>query len=291
MSSHWLVGVLALLSALGLACSDSQPAEVARAATPSPTLTTVAALGTPAPEPTDTPTPTPEPTETPTATPEPAATATPTPTATATPMPTNTPTPTATSTATPTLTPTPTPVPIALAGRGQQASSKFDLNEGLTVFSMTHTGQSNFAIWLMDSQGNSVDLLVNEIGPFDGSKAVGVRRTGTYLLDVSADMDWTVLITQPPASTDLEPPFTLAGRGQQASALFNLTSGLTMFRMEHDGQSNFAIWLMDSRGNSVDLLVNEIGPFDGSIAVGIRQPGAFLLDISADGEWSVVVEQ
>lgn len=62
---------------------------------------------------------------------------------------------------------------------------------------MNHTGSSNFAIWLIDSNGDKVELLVNEIGVFDGSKAVGIALTGDYLLDVTASSNWSVNITQP----------------------------------------------------------------------------------------------
>lgn len=105
-------------------------------------------------------------------------------------------TPTRASAGTPLPSPTPTPVPepIRLSGRGQQASSQFHLNQGLTVFKMTHDGRSNFNITLLDSQGQRVDLLVNEIGSFDGSKAVGISQPGTYILDISADGNWTVTI-------------------------------------------------------------------------------------------------
>ncbi|HJH28005.1 MAG TPA: hypothetical protein C5S37_14865 [Methanophagales archaeon] len=128
----------------------------------------------------ETPVPTPSPTATPlpktTPTPE-APTATPTsePTATLTPTPTPTPTPE------PTPAQEPTPEPIALSGTGQEATSKFPLEKGLSIFRMTHDGDSNFAVWLLDGEGDKIELLVNEIGEFDGSKAVSIRNRGVYL--------------------------------------------------------------------------------------------------------------
>ena len=114
---------------------------------------------------------------------------TPPPTATILPKTTPTPVvPTAIST------PEPTPKPIALSGRGQEATSKFSLEKGLSIFKMTHDGDSNFAIWLLDDEGDNVDLLVNEIGDFDGSKAVSIRKGGIYLLDISADGNWKISI-------------------------------------------------------------------------------------------------
>lgn len=268
----------------------AQLTTLAMSATPTPTHT-LAPTDTPTPRPTQTPikthTPTPTP-GTPTATFTPTATRTPkptpTPTYTATPKPTPTPLP-------PTPTTPPTPSPLVFSGRGQQFSSKFPLASGLAIFRMRHNGGSNFAIWLLDDMGNNVELLVNEIGPFDGAKAVGIQQGGTHLLDITADGDWTVSIEEPRPTSAPSGPQTFIGHGQQVSPFFTLGEGLTTFGMAHDGTSNFAIWLLDWRGDWVELLVNEIGPFDGGKAVGIWQGGIYLLDITADGSWSVLVEQ
>ena len=62
------------------------------------------------------------------------------------------------------------------------------------------------------------------------------------------------------------PPQMYTGHGQHFSLFFTLASGLITSDMEHDGASNFAVWLLDDQGNHVDLLANEIGNFDGRIA-------------------------
>ena len=173
---------------------------------------------------------------------------------------------------------------------GQQASSKFNLNQGLSIFSMTHDGSSHFSIWLLDNSGNKTELLVNDLGSFDGSKAVGISDAGVYILDISADNNWNVVITQPTPDTEMALPLTLSAKGQQASQFFKLNSGLTTFKMTHDGSSHFSIWLLDSSGNKTELLVNDVGSFDGSKAVGISDAGVYVLDISADGNWTVNIE-
>lgn len=88
------------------------------------------------------------------------------------------------------------PEPIKLAGIGQKATNKFTLHKGLAVFKMTHDGARNISMELMDSKGGLVSLLVNEIGAFDGSKAVQIETDGEYLIDVSADGNWTISIQQ-----------------------------------------------------------------------------------------------
>ena len=183
-----------------------------------------------------------------------------------------------------------TPESITLSGTGQQASEMFYLDEGLVIFEMTHDGDGYFGIWLLDDEGDRIDLLVNEGGEFDGSKAVGINKAGIYLLDISADGNWTITIEQPRPSTAPPVPKTLNGTGQQASEMFYLDEGLVIFEMTHDGDGYFGIWLLDDEGDRIDLLVNEGGEFDGSKAVGINKAGIYLLDISADGNWEISIE-
>ena len=184
----------------------------------------------------------------------------------------------------------PEPAPIELSGTSQQATQKFTLESGLSIFKMTHIGTSNFAITLMDSDGQRVELLVNEIGKFDGAKAVGIAKKGEYILDVSANGTWTIKVEQPRPTTAESKPKTFTGTGQQVSPFVKLDKGLTTFKLKHTGKSNFAVLLIDKNGNREELLVNEIGDFDGSKAVGISRSGIYLLDISADGAWTISVE-
>ena len=86
------------------------------------------------------------------------------------------------------------PSPIDIPGKGMEATSKFKLEEGLAIFEMKHHGSSNFIIALLDSQGNRVESLVNEIGRFDGSKAIKIDDAGVYLLTIDADGEWEVSI-------------------------------------------------------------------------------------------------
>ena len=189
-----------------------------------------------------------------------------------------------------TTTPMIEPEPITFSGTGQEATSKFKLEKGLSIFEMTHDGSHNFIVWLLDSNGNNVELLANEIGSFDGSTAVGIVTAGYYLLDINADGGWSVNIQQPRPSSAPKIPTTLTGSGNTASEMFYLDAGLVRFGMTHDGSHNFIVWLLDSKGNNEELLVNEIGSFDGSKAIGVTKSGIYLLDISADGNWQISIE-
>ncbi len=143
---------------------------------------------------------------------------------------------------------------------------------------------------LLDGNGERVDLLVNEIGSFNGSKAVRIDSDGEFVLDITASGSWTVKIEQPRPKSAPGIPKTLSGKGQQASEFIDLDSGLKTFKMTHSGQSNFAVMLLDNEGHRVDLLVNEIGSFDGSKAIGVSSSGIYILDITADGDWTISIE-
>lgn len=186
--------------------------------------------------------------------------------------------------------PIPEPSPIELSGTGQKATEKFTLENGLSIFTMTYTGSSNFAIKLLDNNGKMVDLLANEIGNFSGSKAVGITSKGEYLLDVTASGKWTVSIKQPRPTSAESKPQALTGKGQQASKFIKLENGLTTFKLKHTGSSNFAVTLLDKNGNLKELLANEIGNFDGSKATGVNTSGIYLLNITADGNWTINIE-
>ena len=178
--------------------------------------------------------------------------------------------------------------PINLTGAGQQASQKFTLEEGLSIFSLTHTGNENFIVWLLDGDGQKIKLLVNTIGLSNASlsEAVGIDKKGEYLLDIYTNGEWSVEIEQPrPSVADTDSRF-FTGTGNQVSPFFKLDKGLVIFKLTHAGIANFIVWLIDSNGQSVELLVNEIGEFNGTKAVGINQSGLYLLNITAeDSTW------
>lgn len=181
------------------------------------------------------------------------------------------------------------PEPITLSGVGQQATNKFTLTKGLSVFKMSHKGSANWAPKLLNSNGDYVDLLANDIGSFDGSKAVGIKKEGEYVLDVTANGNWTIVIEQSRAA---EAPTTksFSGDSQQATELFKLEKGLKTFKMTHKGSANWAPQLLDKDGNYIELLANDIGPFDGSKAVKISRDGLYLLNVTANGDWTITIE-
>ena len=83
------------------------------------------------------------------------------------------------------------------------------------------------------------------------------------------------------------PEQRLSGTGQQASPRLQLFEGLYVVRLTHSGSGHFGAWLLDSSGDKVELLANTSDDFTGSKAVRVPRSGQYLVDVSADGPWTI----
>ena len=86
---------------------------------------------------------------------------------------------------------------ISLSGKGRQATEKFRLEPGICLFDISHDGSSNLVIKLLDMNGKEIDTVFNQIGAFNGERAINIPRGGECLLDVEADGNWKADIRQP----------------------------------------------------------------------------------------------
>lgn len=77
--------------------------------------------------------------------------------------------------------------PGNVSGKGDFVLSVNGVIEGFAISTITHNGDSNFAVW---AYGEAVrDLLVNEIGSYTGEV---LWPSGTSLLEITADGKWTI---------------------------------------------------------------------------------------------------
>jgi hypothetical protein len=83
---------------------------------------------------------------------------------------------------------------IQFLGAGDDVKSFTVTGTGLKIFSMSYSGNQNFNIRLLDSEGNLVELLANEVGSYNGEKTVKldagkytlyINTTGPWWLDIS----------------------------------------------------------------------------------------------------------
>jgi hypothetical protein len=191
---------------------------------------------------------------------------------------------------------------VTYSGTGDKVSEKFQLQAGVTIFHMTHSGSSNFAVTLYNDTGNYEELLANEIGAYDGAQMVGVKdgniigtEPGQHYLQIEADGAWTIVIEQPRVASGAALPQTLTGSGPDVAIPIQLTSGVALFNMTHSGSSNFIVTLYADDGDYVDILANEIGAYSGEKSVTVNggllnaSPGIHWVSIDADGDWSIKI--
>lgn len=96
------------------------------------------------------------------------------------------------------------------------------------------------------------------------------------------------------------PPPLIQFKGEHDSTtdMFSLRSGIAVFDMHYNGDSNFSAELLDKNGSEVDLLANEIGNYSGTKAIGVYAdnimgaiPGKYLMNITGKGAWNIIVSQ
>lgn len=188
----------------------------------------------------------------------------------------------ATSTTTTESPTTTTTLPEVLAegeGSGDDVV-EIDIPGDAAIVELTHSGSSNFAVWSLGANFDQIDLLVNEIGDYSGVRPiqflVGEEVSG---LEITAGGDWAYTIKPLVYAPSATCRFT--GIGDSVVLVTNFQGSGGTATLTNTGDGNFAIW---AYGDDRDLLVNEIGPYEGTIRV---PSGLFIWDIAAVGEWTV----
>jgi hypothetical protein len=177
------------------------------------------------------------------------------------------------------------------SGSGQVVTDSFGAAR-FTAFVYEHDGESNFIVELIDdASGETVDILVNEIGSVAGAVGVGLSES-QYILDVDADGDWAIDIGEPDAP-DGEwgmPPATITDERPDVYGEVEIDGRVTVTG-EHTGESNFIVsaWdEMNTRPFPDEVIFNEIGDFEGETSE--RLSGVFYLTVDADGPYQISIE-
>ena len=144
-----------------------------------------------------------------------------------------------------------------------------------------NTGSGNFVIDVLDDSNQSTgDLLVNEIGTYEGATAYGINSFGeASSLKVTSDGNWNITIEPISAAPELEPTGT-------GDAAFLYTGPPTQLTATYNGDSNFVVY-EDTDEFSMGLLINEIGAYEGTVPL---SAGPSLLTVNADGKWSLTTD-
>lgn len=79
---------------------------------------------------------------------------------------------------------------------------------------------------------------------------------------------------------------------------FNLSEGIAVFDIRHDGTGGFSVELLNSQGRSQQLIVDTEGRYSGIVGSGVNEdsvsgpaPGPHTLRVEASGAWEVEISQ
>jgi len=183
------------------------------------------------------------------------------------------------------------PVPVPTAGAMRPTAPTETVYEGtgtqvlaielpdpaeVAVATVTHSGESNFAIWELDEDLSQVALAVNTIGDYTGTVPLNLTAdVTTTSLEITADGSWRIEVR--PILDIRFFDTEVAGTGDDVVAYLGETQVVSL---AHEGDSNFAVW---SHGEESELVVNEIGAYNATVPL----PGPAILVITANGPWSI----
>lgn len=150
------------------------------------------------------------------------------------------------------------------------------------IVTATHEGTSNFALTVLDENNESTaELLVNTIASYSGTTAWGISALGEGArIQVKADGAWTLSI-QPMGAA---PALAEDGTGDGVFLYDGAAASLTA---THDGERNFMISEETTKAFHIGLLVNEIGPYEGTVPL---SAGPSVITVGADGGWTLTVD-
>ena len=124
------------------------------------------------------------------------------------------------------------------------------------------------------------------------STAVSVAATEPAADPTATEQPAEPTATPEPASAEVTEPITFSGIGKLVTDPFELTEPIVVAKYTHDGTANFIVTLINQEtGQTANLLANEIGAADATTAFMLQDDGMFILEINADGAWTVDLTQ
>lgn len=177
--------------------------------------------------------------------------------------------------------------PLTYSGSGDTVISNIDIPAGALKVSLEHGGARNFNVRFYYEDG-AYQSLVNEIGVYDGTCALIDHNNVAIddaILRVTADGNWTITIVAVSGTCTT----SIEGNGDVVTGLIEAESTVNILNITHDGDRNFAVWIYEYGGDRFDrdLLVNEIGNYDGQRLAILEEGKKYYIEVAADGNWTI----
>jgi hypothetical protein len=78
------------------------------------------------------------------------------------------------------------------SGTGQHATNFFERPAGLAVVELSHMGEGEFRVRLMDARGRPLEVLAHTRGVGQMTRALRIPSDGNYLFDIEASGAWEI---------------------------------------------------------------------------------------------------
>lgn len=168
-----------------------------------------------------------------------------------------------------------------VSGTGDMVVSTGVISESrLCKINFTHDGEGNFVVRDLTADG---DLIVNEIGAWNGTY---LFTPGSHSYEITADGNWMYSID----TIDKGARSGASGTRDDVSGWFD-SVGASPVSFTHSGEANFVVWLYCPDTEESELIVNEIGSYQGEKYVEFDPSLRYLWIVTADGSWSISIEQ
>ena len=168
--------------------------------------------------------------------------------------------------------------PVVVEGSGDDVVAFSVPGNDPSVLELTHSGTSNFVATSYTADNERIDLLVNVIGSYSGRVPINfLVGEDIAFIEISADGGWTLT-----ATALAEEPLTTQPANGEGDDVLIMSISSPIMDVSHDGDSNFILvsWTTTDR----DLLVNEIGLYDGTVRVAT---GTVIFVVSSEGSWTL----
>ena len=149
---------------------------------------------------------------------------------------------------------------------------------------ISNRGGSNFAV-VSYIGAEYDDLLVNEIGRYQGMVYIA---PGVDTLEITSGGQWQVERSFIDGATAWDGASELTGEGDSVVLLTGGSFGATT--ISNRSRSNFAVIAYSEFGDYLDLLVNEIGNYEGEVLLPLDDPVVLAIQ-DVGGSWSMSAVQ
>lgn len=177
--------------------------------------------------------------------------------------------------------------PIEFSGSGDKIISNVNIPKGTYKAVMSNNGRSNFIVKFYESSNVSYgDLLANEIGTYNGS--VVIRDGGTTpitngMLEVKSSGSWSIKFEPISGTIDGK---SVSGTGDVVTGWFKGDGKRQVATFSNSGSSNFIVRVYDEYGDR-DLLVNEIGSYNGQATFTTNSYSKYYFEVVSSGNWTI----